>query len=229
MAENKPCVRCERIIDANARNCVYCSWTQTQPRPAEIPAVPLEFPYTPPADNRIRNRLFGAVGFIALVIVAFSVGSLVHRADANETSATQTTSRAGSPTSDGSPRTTVVLVPVDVDAVTQNQSPVTSAPAQSPGAASVQSNGERTDATALPSEAYSAAASRARAENAARPNERISIRARSEEVSNQAQAIAHHRHRRAVLTTDWRFIGRALSRFINRCRRCRPIVRPTRG
>src|SRR6184192_2087822 len=135
MAENKPCVRCERMIDTNARNCVYCSWNQTTPRPAETPAVPLAFPYVPPADNRTRNSLFGAVGFIALVIVAFIVGSLVHRADANETSATQTATRAGSRSSDGSPRTTVVLVPVDVDVVTQNQSPVTSAPSPQPSSA----------------------------------------------------------------------------------------------
>jgi hypothetical protein len=173
MAENKPCVRCERMIDANARNCVYCSWNQAQPRPPETPVVPLATPYVPPPDNRIRNRLFGVVGFAVLVIVAFVVALLVHRADANETSATQTTTSTSSPASGSTPRTTVVLVPVDGDVASQEPPPVTSAPPQPLSAGSVPLNGERTDATALPSEAYSAAASRAKAENAARPNEKI--------------------------------------------------------
>jgi protein TonB len=50
----------------------------------------------------------------------------------------------------------------------QFEPPVTSAPLQAPSAGNVDVNGERTDATALPSDAYSAAAARARAERQVR-------------------------------------------------------------
>lgn len=174
MEENKPCVRCERMIDANARSCVFCSWNQSLPKPVETPVVPLAKPYVPPADNRIRNRLIGIVGFIVLVIAAFFIGSLVHRADANETSGTTAATNTAAPaTGSNKPRSTVVLVPVDVDAATQEQSPVTSAPVQAPAAGATESSGDRTDATALPSESYSAAATRARAEKAAQPSDGI--------------------------------------------------------
>jgi hypothetical protein len=162
------------MIDANARTCVFCSWNQSLPKSAEIPAAPLAKPYVPPADNRIRNRLFGIAGFLVLVIAAFLIGSLVHRADANETSGTSASTSTAEPAIGSSkPRSTVVLVPVDVDAATQEQSPVTSAPPQTPRASGTESIGDRTDATALPSESYSAAATRARAEKAARPSEGI--------------------------------------------------------
>ena len=64
----------------------------------------------------------------------------------------------------------MVLVPVDGANPLQEQPPVTSAPAPSASMGSAEINGERTDATALPSGAYSVAVERARAEREKRPN-----------------------------------------------------------
>ena len=91
MAKQKPCVRCDRPIDSYARSCVYCSWDQAEPRPVEASAAPVGPAYIPPPDNRLRNRLLGAVTFVALVIIAFVIGSLVHDSDGNEAKAAQTT------------------------------------------------------------------------------------------------------------------------------------------
>jgi len=168
MADQKPCVRCDRQIDAYARSCVYCSWDQAAPRPAEIAApMPIEHAYVPPPDNRARNKLIGAGAFVALVILAFSVGAFMNREHGDEQAATQTSPPAT--TTSSTPRSTVTLVPVEggVDSA-QPDVPVTSAPVQQPSAGNVDINGERADATALPSEAYSAASQRAKAERAVR-------------------------------------------------------------
>jgi len=170
MSERNPCVRCERPIDSSARSCVYCGWDQALPRPAESATPPIANPYTPPPDNRIRNRLLGAAAFVALVILAFFIGSLLNRSEGNEASASDKASNPSLQAGAGSAsRTTVMLVPVDGTSPLQEQPPVTSAPAP-PANASAEINGERTDATALPSGAYSIAVKRARAEQEKRPN-----------------------------------------------------------
>lgn len=165
MAERKPCIRCERPIDANARSCVYCNWDQGAPKPAVTAApAPAASTYVPPRDNRLRNRILGAVAFVALVIIAFVIGSLVHGSDPNEAKASQTpTHPTSTAQAEAGPRADVTLVPVTGDG-SQAEPPITSAPAQPPSAGNVDVNGDRTDATALPSDAYSAAAQRARAE-----------------------------------------------------------------
>ena len=170
MAEQKLCIRCERPIDSSARSCVYCSWDQATPRNVETTAAPVAT-YVPPVDSRLRNRLLGAAAFVALVIIAFIIGSLVHSSDSNESKATQTAPHMASAATAGSThRATVTLVPVDGGGSSQDESPVTSAPAQPPSAGNVEVNGDRTDATALPSEAYSAAAQRVRVERDVRTN-----------------------------------------------------------
>src|SRR5882672_6253627 len=79
MADQKPCIRCERPIDALARGCVYCNWDQAAPPPLETAPAMVEHPYVPPADNRARNGLLGAAAFAGLVIIAFAVGALMNR------------------------------------------------------------------------------------------------------------------------------------------------------
>ena len=141
------------------------------PRPAEEAApTPIEHAYVPPPDNRARNKLIGAGAFVALVMIAFSVGAFMNRERGDEPAPAQTAAPATSAAT-STPRSTVTLIPVEggVDSV-QPDVPVTSAPAQPPSAGNVDVNGERADATALPSEAYSAASQRAKAERAVRTN-----------------------------------------------------------
>jgi hypothetical protein len=174
MAERKPCIRCERPIDANARSCVYCNWDQgVTARPAVAAAAPqAASAYVPPRDNRMRNRILGGIAFIALVIIAFVVGSLVHGSDPAQAKASQTPAHAAAPAAqaEGGPRADVTFVPVDGSGSMQSEAPITSAPAQAPSAGNVEVNGDRTDATALPSGEYSAAAQRAKAERDVRTN-----------------------------------------------------------
>jgi hypothetical protein len=130
--------------------------------------MPIEHAYVPPPDNRARNKLIGAGAFVALVIIAFSVGAFLNREHGDEPASTTQTSMSATSTA-STPRSTVTLVPVEGGSDSlQPDVPVTSAPAQQPSAGNVDINGERSDATALPSEAYSAASQRAKAERAVR-------------------------------------------------------------
>lgn len=170
MAQQKPCIRCERPIDSYARSCVYCGWDQATPRPVETAGDQVVPAYIPPPDNRLRNRLLGTVGFVALVIIAFFIVSRVHSSAASDARPQTTPRTASAATANSQHRATATLVPVDGGGSTPYESPVTSAPAQPLSPGNVEVNGDRTDATALPSEAYSAAAQRARAERDVRPN-----------------------------------------------------------
>jgi hypothetical protein len=100
------------------------------------------------------------------LVIVFMIGSLV-RASSENSKAAQAALQT---TPDSEPRSTVTLVPVEGGDSVQPESPVTTAPIQSPSAGNVEVNGERTDATALPSDAYSAAARRAKAERDLRTN-----------------------------------------------------------
>src|SRR4051794_4135064 len=167
MAERKPCLRCERPIDANARSCVYCNWDQGEKvRPVAAAPATAAPAYVPPPDRRMRNRILGVIAFVALVIIAFVVGSLVHGSDPSQAKASQTPAHpaASSEQAEGGARANVTLVPVDGGGSMQTEPPITSAPAQAPSAGNVDVNGDRTDATALPSGEYSAATQRAKAE-----------------------------------------------------------------
>jgi hypothetical protein len=170
MAERKPCIRCERPIDANARSCVYCNWDQGLPKPAQTTTAPATPTYVPPRDTRLRNRILGVIAFVALVVIAFVVGSFMHRSDPSPAKAAQTPANQATSTAqaEGGPRADVTLVPIDGSM--QTEAPITSAPAQAPSAGNVEVNGDRTDATALPSGEYSAAAQRANAERSVRTN-----------------------------------------------------------
>ncbi|HXH41126.1 MAG TPA: energy transducer TonB [Thermoanaerobaculia bacterium] len=197
MAEQRACVRCNRPIDAYARSCVYCGWDQATPPPLEAasPAAPL---YVPPADNRLRNRIIATVAFIVLVISAFVLGA--HVRSLNEAKATQAATQAAANVPERSaPRSTVTLVPVEGSEPVQQETPVTSAPAQ-PLSESNDTSGERADATALPSGAYSAAAKRATAERAANVNHDTidprtiggSGESHSSRTTHNAEPTVHH-------------------------------------
>jgi TonB family protein len=159
MNDRKPCIRCGRQIDAYARACPFCSWDQstTPPATTETPAEPA---YVPPGENRWRNKIIGIGAFVALVVIAFVIGTFIHGFDASEVKAAQ---KNGSPTPHTTtapppaPRNTVTLVPMTDTNLAPVEQPITSAPPQDP-------TQQPNDATALPSTEYAAAAARAKAQ-----------------------------------------------------------------
>ncbi len=163
MSERKPCIRCRRSIDQYARTCPFCNWDQSQPvpPPEETAAQPV---YVPPAENWWRGKILGIVAFVALLIIAFVVGMLIHGFEPNEVKAAQTknaTTPAGTMHTGPPTRSNVTLVPVTGSDFPQSiEQPITSAPPQAPGQ-------QPHDATALPADQYAAAAARVKAERAA--------------------------------------------------------------
>ena len=171
---NKPCLKCERPIDRWAKLCVYCNWDQSQ---AYVPPPPSNIPpsYTPPPDNRARNRMLTIGSLVALIIFAFVFGTWYHGFEPKELKnaevAQTTTAPAGLPQ-----RSNVTLVPATEGApASYIEQPLTSAPPQAPGQ-------DASDATALPSDQYAAVAAKAKAQKAAKTNAPVDPR----EVRGQA-------------------------------------------
>lgn len=160
MAEQKQCVRCERAIDRYARLCVYCNWDQASLPPAN-PQTAVPPGYVPPTDHRARNKLLGIVAFVAIVIIAFVVGTLIHGFEPGEVKAASTKQTTPEPANmSTAPRSNVTLVPVTDGMPAPVEQPITSAPPQAPGQ-------EASDATALPSDEYASVAAKAKAAKAA--------------------------------------------------------------
>ena len=158
MTDRKSCIRCGRSIDEFARACPFCNWDQTQipPPHEETTAAPL---YVPPDQKPWRNKIIGVGAFIALVIVAFVVGTFIHGFEPSEVKASQTKNETPTATArtTPSPRSNVTFVPVNGSGL---EEPITTAPATAPGQ-------QPNDATALPADQYAAAAARAKAQHEA--------------------------------------------------------------
>jgi TonB family protein len=162
MTDRKPCIRCGRLIDGYARACPFCSWDQSATPPAKMEA-PSQPAYVPPGENRWRNKIIGLAAFVALVVIAFVVGTFIHGFGASEVKAAQKNASATPHTTTApppAPRNTVTLVPVSDTNPAPVEQPITSTPPQAPGQ-------QPNDATALPSTEYAAAAARAKAQQKA--------------------------------------------------------------
>jgi hypothetical protein len=147
MSNRKSCIKCGRSIDEFARVCPYCNWWQSQPVPAHQPAAVLPAPAS--LDPRTQKSLLGVLAFGFLMMVAFTVGSLVH--------GQQPQPAASAPAMPSTPRVSVTLIPVNEGApLTAPDAPVTSVSPQD----ATSTTGGGTDATALPSEQYNAAAAK---------------------------------------------------------------------
>jgi len=165
MSDRKTCVKCGRSIDRYARLCPFCNWDQEQPVPAQTsaPTVGPLPEYVPPAETRWRKPVFGAIGGLLGVIVAFMIGIHVHGKKPPENvpghepqapvSAVQNAQR---------PHANVTLVP-DNGAAPSVEEPITSAPATQT-AQGVPTELQRADATAVSSDEYAQMAKRAKAE-----------------------------------------------------------------
>lgn len=159
MPGRKPCVRCARQIDAYARICPFCNWDQSEPAPSPE-GVPPAVPYSPPRHHWRKGALV-ATGFVALVIIAFVVGSLGRGLDEKEAKAAQERTTSAAPSAvntNPTPPKNVTLVPVTgSDTAAPLDEPITSVPASTPAQ-------QPNDTTALPSQQYAAAAAQAKAE-----------------------------------------------------------------
>src|ERR1700730_3913691 len=108
MTDRKTCIRCGRAIDGYAKSCPFCNWDQSQavPPPEEINTAPA---YIPPDDRPWRGKIFAAVAFAALLIIAFVVGTVIHGFEPSEVKAAQ--KNATPPQSfTPAPRSSVTLV-----------------------------------------------------------------------------------------------------------------------
>jgi len=162
MSDQKPCVKCGRTIDAYARICPFCNWDQNEPIVAKAgPAVGALPEYVPPAETRWRKPVFGALGGLLGVILAFIVGIHVHGKKPPATVAEHETA-AAAPSGPERPHANVMLVPESGPAPSIEE-PITSAPATD-SAQGLNSELQRTDATAVSSEEYAQMAKRAQAE-----------------------------------------------------------------
>ena len=135
--------------------CPYCSWWQSEPVPARAPVSPA-IDYTPPADNRARNKVIGILSFGFLMMVAFTIGALFHGSDQAKAAQPKEEAPAAA-AAQTSPRATVTLVPMTDGA----SPPVIEAPITSVTPNGTTAGGP-SDATAMPSDQYSAAAARMR-------------------------------------------------------------------
>jgi hypothetical protein len=155
MSNRKSCIKCGRSIDEFARVCPYCNWWQSQPVPAHQPAAVLPAPAS--LDPRTQKSLLGVLTFGFLMMVAFTVGSLFHGATPAKAAQQQAQPAASAPATPSTPRVSVTLIPVNEGApLTAPDAPVTSVSPQD----ATSTTGGGTDATALPSEQYNAAAAK---------------------------------------------------------------------
>src|SRR5258708_19131652 len=165
MSDRRSCVRCNRSIDSSAKACRFCSWDQseTPPPPAETSAAAGPV-YIPPEETFWRNRVLAGVAFVALLVIAFGIGALVHSTEPSNSTANATTTTApvrlretaAPPPSPSS----VELVRAGSGGNMPSEQPLTSAPA-SPNEGSMANPYARDDATALPQSDYAHLAQRA--------------------------------------------------------------------
>jgi hypothetical protein len=174
MTDRTFCIRCNRTIDASAKACPFCSWDQAEtPPPRREGAAPAQTYYTPPRETFWGGRILGSLAFVALLIIAFVVGALVHGADPTDGKGTTiaestthpTPAAAAAPPAAKSP---IDLVPMAGGTTPSTESPITSAPPVTTSDGSMANPYARDDATALPQSDYAQLAQRARAEQ--RPN-----------------------------------------------------------
>jgi hypothetical protein len=168
----KPCIDCNRSIDATAKACPFCSWDQSAPpRPkAPAPSVDAATPSARPVSQApsstpffLRRPLLGGVALVAILVIVFVVGSLVHGRDpVPEPAATSTihASRDVAPPQ----HSDIDLVPAE-NSTAGGQQPITSVPVTS-NDGSMANPYARDDATALPQSDYAQLAHRAQTQQA---------------------------------------------------------------
>lgn len=164
MTDRKPCIRCERAIDAWAAACPFCNWNQAEPPPPPDAAPRVSaVQYKPPEEMNIRKLVGIATGAVLSLVVAFLIGMVINRdgapsraPEALEEQAEEHNAEILKPKRADTP-----LVPAGQGGI-ENE-PITSAPiALPPG--QISNEYQRHDATAVSAEEYAQMARRAQAE-----------------------------------------------------------------
>jgi hypothetical protein len=164
MSERKACTNCDRSIDIAAKSCPYCNWWQADTPPSRPEPAAVEASAAAPQQqwNWKRNRnILGAIAFVALLIIAFVIGSLIHGFEPSEVKAAQQPKPAAVSTVAVTPTPTanIPLVPDNsAPAGAPPEEPATTAPSTNSMNGSMTE--PRDDVTAMPSEQYGAATQR---------------------------------------------------------------------
>jgi protein TonB len=163
MSERRPCIRCDRAIDAWSKICPFCNWDQSNPDlPRETAPRQMVAEGPPPDDLKEqlkRKGLFAGIG-VLILIASFLVGMVINSDDTPEDAplpVTEQEQKAIPPVK----RADTPLVPTNERGGIEQ--PITSAPV----AAVPDGNADgydRSDATAVSSEEYNQLAKRAKAE-----------------------------------------------------------------
>lgn len=163
MAERKPCVKCERMIDGWARICPFCNWNQAEPVPARPMEPPVEVAeYKPPQERDIRKiGLIAGTGVLVL-IVAFLVGMIINRDGAPKHAPEAVTDGEEEAVVPAPRRADTQLVPMNEPGGFEQ--PITSAPVVPQPGQVASSQWDRSDATAVSAAEYTQLARRAQAE-----------------------------------------------------------------
>jgi TonB family protein len=156
MSEKKQCVNCNRGIDVAAKSCLYCNWWQAE-KPAARPqqTAPVEASAPAHPQSHMNRNVLGAIAFVALLIIAFVIGSLIHGFEPSEVKAAQQPKAPPAAVATQSPAPPTANIPLVPDN-SAPPGPLDQTTASAPMTTTV-SGAMGGDATAMTSEQYGAA------------------------------------------------------------------------
>jgi TonB family protein len=181
MSERKPCIRCDRAIDAWSKLCPFCNWDQSNPEPPPQTA-PRQMAADVPADDlkaQLKKKGLLAGAGVLVLIASFLVGMVINSDDTPE--------NAPAPLSEQEQKAVPPVKRADTPLVPTNErggveQPITSAPVASVPTGTTDGY-DRSDATAVSSDEYNQLAKRAKAEK-----ERMSVLVDPRTLSGPAYA-----------------------------------------
>ncbi len=163
MSERKPCIRCDRAIDAWSKLCPFCNWDQTNPEPPPVSQQRQAAIEAAPKDDlkdQLKKKGLLAGAGVMVLIASFLVGMVINSDDTPE--------NAPEPISEQEQKAIPPVKRADTPLVPTNErggieQPITSAPVAAVPTGT--SDGyDRSDATAVSSDEYKQLAQRAKAE-----------------------------------------------------------------
>ena len=164
MSERKPCIRCDRAIDAWSKLCPFCNWDQSNPEPPPQTAPRQMASDVPPPDDlkaQLKKKGLIAGAGVLVLVASFLVGMVINSDDTPED--------APVPVSEQEQKTIPPVKRADTPLVPTNErggieQPITSAPVASLPTGTTTDGYDRSDATAVSSDEYNQLAKRAKAE-----------------------------------------------------------------